>query len=570
MSARVINWDAEVASIGPAVVAIGVFDGVHIGHQALLRDTVDDARARGVAAVAVTFDRDPDQVVSPTKAACQLLTLGDKLAFIANTGVDAMLVVPFTSTLAEMSPEQFLDLVLMRSVMPLAVHVGGDFRFGRHAEGDVAALQRIGTRHGFEVRAHGLVSAGGSAVTSTRIRALVATGDVVGAAGLLGRPTRVTGTVHRGRGEGAQLGFPTANLVPVAFAALPADGVYAGRAIIAEGTMWAAAISVGTPPTFPDARDHLEAHLIGFDGDLYDQPLTLEFFERIRSQKTYPSLEALTSAISSDVNSALDIAGFPQEGPTRWVDENEAPFDDTLEDGSLVVTDPNALEAAEEAVAHGAPAYFDDIATGEWVAIMGSVEFFGSLGAGWQAFMVAAPLESAGIPFIWDPYPPEQRPTSLPGGGSYEQPFTLLVPQGDAEQARALMAAALDRTQAQRTNADTADDYIEDPEALEAAEQAVRAADRQPRALTPEPLDGWKTVARQMGYDRQRLGAIEYSLAAAGIAAEWKPFSPSEAPLLKLFALRETTFSLRVPELDADAARVLLAEIDRGQGESGS
>ncbi len=136
-----------MARLGSAVVAIGVFDGVHLGHQALLADTVADARARGVDAVAVTFDRDPDQVVSPETAAPQLLTLGDKLGFIAATGVDAILVIPFTHELAEMCPEEFLDSVLLHAVRPLAVHVGGDFRFGCRAAGDVGALQRSGAEH---------------------------------------------------------------------------------------------------------------------------------------------------------------------------------------------------------------------------------------------------------------------------------------------------------------------------------------------------------------------------------------------------------------------------------------
>ena len=272
-----------MARLGSAVVAIGVFDGVHLGIRRCLPTPSPTLRARGVEAVAVTFDRDPDQVVSPETAAPQLLTLADKVGFIAATGVDAILVIPFTHDLAEMCPEEFLESVLLHAVQPLAVHVGGDFRFGCRATGDVGALQRSGVEHGFEVSPHELVSAAGLPVTSSRIRTLVAAGDVRAAAQLLGRATCVAGVVHRGRGEGASLGFPTANVVPVEFAALPADGVYAGRAILADGGMWAAAISVGTPPTFPEARDYLEAHLIGFDGDLYDQPLTLLFFERLRA-----------------------------------------------------------------------------------------------------------------------------------------------------------------------------------------------------------------------------------------------------------------------------------------------
>ena len=204
-----------MARLGSAVVAIGVFDGVHLGHQALLADTVADARAHGVEAVAVTFDRDPDQVVSPATAAPQLLTLGDKLGFMAATGVDAILVIPFTHELAEMCPEEFLDAVLLHAVRPLAVHVGGDFRFGCRATGDVGALQRSGAEHGFEVSPHELVASGGLPVTSSRIRSLVAArrcrrGSAAAGPGLLCRRSgpprarggRLTRLPDRQRGAG--------------------------------------------------------------------------------------------------------------------------------------------------------------------------------------------------------------------------------------------------------------------------------------------------------------------------------------------------------------------------------
>ena len=386
MSTRVVMWEPEMEPIGSAVVAIGVFDGVHVGHQALLAETVADAAERGVEAVAVTFDRDPDQVVSPDTAAPQLLTLADKLAFIARTGVDAILIVPFTDDLAEMCPEEFLESVLLRGVTPLSVHVGGDFRFGCRAAGDVGDLAASGKQHGFEVAAHELVVADGAPVTSSRIRALVAAGDVEAASALLGRATCVVGVVHRGRGEGANLGFATANVMPVEFAALPADGVYAGRAILPGGDQWAAAISVGTPPTFPEARDHLEAHLIGFEGNLYDQQITLIFFSRLREQEAYDTLDELKAAIAGDVEASLAIAGFP---------------------------------AAET----------------EWVPVLGPIDITDPLGAGLEAFMFTAPLDAAGIPYQWDPFAPEDRPTSIPGGNTFEPPFTLLVPREYAEAA---------------------------------------------------------------------------------------------------------------------------------------
>src|SRR5450759_1705833 len=187
--------------LGPAVAAVGVFDGVHIGHQALIRDTVMLARSKGAISVVVTFDRDPDQVVDPAGAAPQLLDLDDKLTLLDAQDPDCVLVVPFDASLAAMPPLQFLDEVLVASVRPVAAVVGYDFRFGHRAEGDVDLLVRYGADHDFTVLAHDLVRVGGEPVTSTRIRTLVATGDVVGAAALLGHPHRLKGTVVQGRHE---------------------------------------------------------------------------------------------------------------------------------------------------------------------------------------------------------------------------------------------------------------------------------------------------------------------------------------------------------------------------------
>lgn len=297
---RTVVWSPDMAPIGAAVAAVGVFDGVHIGHQALVRDAVRLARAQQVRSVVVTFDRDPDQVVSPAAAAPQLLDLDDKLALLGELGPDAVLVIPFDERVAGLSPLVFLDEVLLQAIRPVAAVVGYDFRFGHRAEGDVDVLVRYGSDHGFTVVAHDLVRAGGTVVTSTRIRALVAAGDVTGAAELLGRPHRVKGTVVPGRHEGASLGAPTANLQVGPFAALPADGVYAAR-VRAKGEAYAAGVSVGTAPTFPDAWAVLEANLIGFDGDLYGETLTVEFVQRLRDQRRFASRDQLAAAIAADL-----------------------------------------------------------------------------------------------------------------------------------------------------------------------------------------------------------------------------------------------------------------------------
>jgi riboflavin kinase/FMN adenylyltransferase len=313
LTSRIITWEPGTEPLGRAVAAIGVFDGVHLGHQGLLRDTVADAKARNVRSVAVTFDRDPDQVVSPSTAAPQLLTLAEKLRAIAMTGVDTILVIPFTPQVAQLPPESFLDDIFLAALTPVAVHVGNDFRFGKMATGDVTTLQRYGAMHSFEVVPHGLLASAGEAVTSTRIRRLVGEGQIEAATELLGKHPSVSGFVHRGRGEGAAIGFPTANVVPEHYAAMPPDGVYAGRAHLANGASWAAAISVGRPPMFPEATDRLEAHIISFQGDLYGQPVTLTFWQRIRDQRSFGSVEELSSAIADDVADSLEIAGFTDE-----------------------------------------------------------------------------------------------------------------------------------------------------------------------------------------------------------------------------------------------------------------
>lgn len=303
-----MTWSADMPHLGRAVAAIGVFDGVHVGHQALIHDAVAIARDADALSVVVTFDRDPDQVVAPASASPQLLTLADKMELLAGLGTDTVLVVPFDAALAHTPPFVFLDEVLLGAMAPVTVVVGYDFRFGHRAEGDVDALVRYGRAHNFSVVAHDLVRAHGEPVTSTRIRSLVLTGDVEGAARLLGRPHRVTGTVGRGRGQGASLGAPTANLVVAPFAALPGDGVYAARAAI-DGVTHPVAVSVGVPPTYPEATDVLEAHVLDFAGDLYGRTLTIEFLRRLRDQRAFPDAASLGAAIARDVSEVRRIAG---------------------------------------------------------------------------------------------------------------------------------------------------------------------------------------------------------------------------------------------------------------------
>jgi riboflavin kinase / FMN adenylyltransferase len=306
---QVTIWQPGMPTFGRAVAALGVFDGVHLGHQALVREAVLLAHAHDAASVVITFDRDPDQVVAPASAAPQLLDLDQKLSLLAGLGPDAIAVMPFTPELAATPPLVFLDEVLLDAMQPVSVVVGHDFRFGHRAEGDTDTLVRYGADRGFTVVAHDLVSAEGAPISSTRIRALIASGDVAGAARLLGRPHRVRGTVHHGRGAGAGLGFATANLSVAPYASLPAPGVYAARTEI-DGAVYPVAVSVGRPPSFPEARDDFEAHVIGYEGDLYDRTLTLEFLERLRDQREFADATDLTGAIAGDVARTREITGL--------------------------------------------------------------------------------------------------------------------------------------------------------------------------------------------------------------------------------------------------------------------
>lgn len=559
MSTRVIEWNEDMRSLGDAVVAIGVFDGVHVGHQTLLHATVAEARLQGARAVAVTFDRDPDQVVAPETAAPQLLSLADKLRYIEETGIDTVLVIPFTLQVAAMPPEMFLENVLAVAMRPVAVHVGRDFRFGARASGDLQVLERFGMARGFAVTGHELVEVGGEAITSTRIRRLVASGDISAAAALLGRAPRTSGTVRRGRGEGAGLGFPTANILPEPFAALPADGVYAGRVVFPDGSAWASAISVGTPPTFPGARDYVEAHLIDFEGDLYDQTLTIEFLGRLRPQQAFASLPDLTAAIAADVERALELAGFD-------TDDDEA-ISEYTDNGLDYIADPAALAFAESAArAVDRNAVFDQV-NEKWVELLGPTVISGLTGsAGLNGFRITSPLEAAGIPYMWQPYPPEEMPAFRPAYGAVDRPFTLFVPRSYLDSAREALVAEGSvegdlfediSTEVWPTQAATEDaSFIDDPALLAMAEETVR--------LQSEDEDGsidwdsWMPVLIDQPLDRRRLLGLQFALQSVGIPVKWDPFSPGRTGPLDRGFFKRPEFTLAVPSDRFDEAQRVL------------
>ncbi len=296
----------SVAMSGPGTaVTIGAYDGVHLGHRALLRDLCARAEVAGLTTVVVTFDRHPASVVRPGSAPKQLTGLEQKLELLAACGIDRTLVVPFDNARAEESAEGFVKEVLVDELSARLVVVGEDFHFGHRRRGNIDLLRRLGAEYGFEVVGFGLTGDGPEPVSSTRIRAMIAEGDVEGAARLLGRPHEVRGLVVHGDGRGGpELGFPTANLAVPDDIALPADAVYAGHYTRPDGSVHRAAISVGRRPTFYEpgiAPVLVEAYLLHFEGDLYGERARVTFAHRLRDEQRFDSIDALVAQMRADV-----------------------------------------------------------------------------------------------------------------------------------------------------------------------------------------------------------------------------------------------------------------------------
>jgi riboflavin kinase/FMN adenylyltransferase len=307
-----VGTPAGAGTIGRAVT-IGAFDGVHLGHQAVLRLVHDLADARRLSATVLTFDRHPAEVVRPASAPKLLTTLDQKLELLEATGtVDECLVLAFDEARSKEPAEDFVSEVLAGVLGARLVVVGADFHFGYKRHGDVALLQRMGAELGFEVLGLGLVAspesvdapAGGIPYSSTRARELLARGDVAEAATILGRPHEVRGRVERGDRRGRDLGFPTANVAVPERVCLPADGVYAGTYIGEDGVERLAAISLGRRPTFyaESGMLLLEAYLLDFDGDLYGQPARVRFLRRLRGQERFESVDDLVVQMARDVD----------------------------------------------------------------------------------------------------------------------------------------------------------------------------------------------------------------------------------------------------------------------------
>ncbi|WP_067133168.1 bifunctional riboflavin kinase/FAD synthetase [Microtetraspora malaysiensis] len=295
---------------GRSVVTIGVFDGVHRGHQQMVARAVDMAAKLGLPSVAITFDPHPDEVVRPGSHPPLLTDTRRRAELLVSLGVDAVCVMPFTVEFSRMSPDEFVQTTLVDRLHAAGVVVGENFRFGHKASGDLETLRTLGEKYDFVVEGVPLVSEG-EAISSTRIRGRLAEGDVEAAAAELGRPHRVEGVVVRGHQRGRALGFPTANVESPQHTAIPADGVYAGYLRCTEspsryeGELWPAAISVGTNPTFQNVARTVEAYALDRDDlDLYGMHVAVDFTTRLRDNLKFDSIEALIEQMHADVAEA--------------------------------------------------------------------------------------------------------------------------------------------------------------------------------------------------------------------------------------------------------------------------
>lgn len=293
---------------GPSAVTVGKFDGVHLGHRAVIGRLLSVAKANRLASVVVTFDRNPMSIVAPERCPADLVSLEQKLELLEQTGIDAVLVLTFDLELSRVPAERFVEQFLVSKLHTTIMLVGSDFRYGAKAAGDVALLRQLGARDGYTVQLIDDVRPDGhDRVSSTWIRSLLAEGDVAYAGMLLGHPPTVRGVVVHGAQRGRQLGFPTANLSPQCEGLIPADGVYAGW-LIDRGVRHPAAISVGDNPTFEGVpQRQVEAYVIGEEIDLYDHVVDVEFAQRIRGMVAFSGIDPLIEQITADVEQAAEL-----------------------------------------------------------------------------------------------------------------------------------------------------------------------------------------------------------------------------------------------------------------------
>ena len=300
--------DALPLPPGRSVVTVGFFDGVHLGHQHVLRRTVEAARDRDSRSVAVTFDRHPREILTPGSEPRLLTTVERKAALIEGTGIEVLVVLPFTEGFSHVPAEDFVGDVLVAGLHAVHARVGANFTFGHRAAGSIETLREVGGPLGMTADEVDLFTLDGRVVSSSSIREALAAGDLDWPARALGRRVVVDGEVVSGAGRGKGLGYPTANLRTWPRLLLPGRGIYAGVAQLFDGSRYPAAIDVGTNPTFGVEPLHVEAFLIDFpDEELRGQQLAVEFWDRLRDEVRFDRVEDLVDAIADDVARTRDV-----------------------------------------------------------------------------------------------------------------------------------------------------------------------------------------------------------------------------------------------------------------------
>ena len=293
------------------ILAIGNFDGVHRGHQAMVKEVARIAEANGHASVIVTFAPHPITILKPTVDLPTLTSIGDRKRLLKSFGADEVVVLPTTAELLEMSPVEFFTDVILRRFEARGVVEGPDFRFGKNRSGDVTTLRMLCDQHKLSMHVIDVVESNGQVISSSQIRRLIQAGQIREANSSLGHNFCVSGTVSRGAKRGRTIGFPTANLTKVE-AMLPLDGVYAGRCEL-NGRHHAVAVSIGPNPTFAEGDRKVECHVIGFNGDLYGIQMTVQLVARLRDVQAYSTTDALVAAISADVEECSRVVNTIME-----------------------------------------------------------------------------------------------------------------------------------------------------------------------------------------------------------------------------------------------------------------
>ena len=298
---------AVPSELKPTVVTIGKFDAIHLGHQELLRETIELAEEHMLVPAVVTFDRHPSEILNPGNAPQPVIGINQKKELLDQAGIELMVALAFDDALAHSSAEDFVSEILVSGLNAKVVIVGEGFRFGAEAKGDVSLLKELGEQYGFSVRVMAPVEIDGKVVSTSRVRELLLAGEVTAAARLLGRRHATTGMVEHGLKIGREIGFPTANLARDSEGFLPRDAVYAGW-LYADGERYMTALSVGINETFTAVPRLIEAHVIGVSGlDLYDKVITVEYVEFIRPAAKFNGVEDLVAEINRDLEKIKEI-----------------------------------------------------------------------------------------------------------------------------------------------------------------------------------------------------------------------------------------------------------------------